>query len=104
MKVKRYRIRSKSRFFLFITVTLALLAIIIVSIVTSTGAYSIQSTHETEHYWVKKGDTLWDIAKEFSPKGYDIRKMIYQIKEENNMDTSMIYEGAKLQIPLLASK
>lgn len=104
MKVKRYRIISKSRFFLFITITLALLAIIIVSIVTSTGAYSIQSTYETEHYWVKKGDTLWSIAKDFSPEGYDIRKMIYQIREENDLDTAMIYEGAKLEIPLLARK
>ncbi|GEM_PF-1734754 len=104
VKTKRYRIRSKSRFFLFITFTLALLAIIVISIVTSTGAYSIQSRYETEHYWVKQGDTLWDIAKEFSPEGYDIREMIYKIKEQNNMDTSMIYEGARLEIPLLASK
>ena len=104
MKTRRYRIRSKSRFFIFITFTLALLAIIIVSIVTSSGAYSIESASETQHYWVKQGDTLWNIAKEFSPEGYDIREMIYKIKEQNNMDTSMIYEGAKLQITLLASK
>ncbi|MDY0234494.1 MAG: LysM peptidoglycan-binding domain-containing protein [Gudongella sp.] len=104
MKAKRYRIRSKSRFFLFITFTLALLAIIVVSIVSSTGAYSIESTHEIEHYWVQQGDTLWDIAREFSPEGYDIREMIYKIKEQNNMDTSMIIEGVKLEIPLLASK
>lgn len=104
MKTKRYRIRSKSRFFIFITFTLALLAIIVVSIVLSSGAYSVESRHETEHYWVKKGDTLWDIAKEFSPEGYDVREMIYKIKEENNMNTSMIFEGAKLEIPLLASK
>lgn len=104
MKAKRYRIRSKTRFFMFLTITLALLAIIVVSIVSSTGAYSIESTYETEHYWVKEGDTLWDIAKEFSPEGYDIRKMIYVIKEQNNMDTSMIYEGSKLEIPLFANK
>lgn len=104
MKTKRYRIRSKSRFFIFITFTLAILAIIVVSIITSSGAYSMQSAYETEHYWVKQGDTLWDIAREFSPDGYDIRKMIYKIKEQNNMDTSMIYEGSKLEIPLLASK
>lgn len=104
MKTKRYRIISKSRFFLFITLIIAVLAIILVSIVSTTGAYSIESTQEIEHYWVKKGDTLWDIAKEFSPEGYDIRKMIYIIREQNNMNTGMVYEGVKIEIPLLANK
>ena len=66
------------------------------------GAYSITTVDNFEEYWIKQGDTLWEIADEFAPEGYDTRKFIYDIKEHNNMETSMIYNGEKLLIPVVA--
>lgn len=43
-------------------------------------------------YFVKKGDTLWNISKKYSVKMSDV-------KEINNMDSDEIFEGQKLIIP-----
>ena len=102
MKTKRYVIVNSRRFFTFITLVITLLALIVFTIMNLQGAYSSAYTIETEDYWVKQGETLWSIAQEYSPDGYDIRKMIYEIKEINEMETSMIYSGDKIMIPIIA--
>ena len=48
-------------------------------------------------YVVKSGDTLWDIAKQYT-RG-DPRELIYQIRQSNNLSTSIIYAGQELKIP-----
>lgn len=48
---------------------------------------------------IYKGDTLWSIAKEYGPKNKDIRKTIYEIKELNNLKTSILIPGEQLIIP-----
>ncbi|MDD4066656.1 MAG: LysM peptidoglycan-binding domain-containing protein [Clostridia bacterium] len=55
-------------------------------------------------YTVCHGDTLWSIAKivkenNINYKNKDIREIIYEIKELNNMEISNIYIGNKLTIP-----
>ena len=54
--------------------------------------------------FVSKGDTLWSIAeKEINNndyyKGKDIRKVIYEIKELNNLSNNNLVEGTSLKIP-----
>ncbi len=102
MKTKRYVIVNSRRFFTFITLVITLLALIVFTIMNLQGAYSSAYTIETEDYWVKQGETLWSIAQKYTPDGYDIRKMIYEIKQLNEMDTSMIYSGDKILIPVIA--
>jgi len=102
MKNRRYVIVNSKRFFTFITILITIIAIIIVSVVNLQSAYSSPYSIESEDYWVKKGETLWTIAQKYKPDDYDIRKMIYEIKELNNMETSMIYSGDKIKIPLIA--
>lgn len=46
---------------------------------------------------VSKGDTLWEIAKQFSTENEDIRNKISEIKEINNI-SSTIKVGQELKI------
>ncbi|HHU69393.1 MAG TPA: LysM peptidoglycan-binding domain-containing protein [Thermoanaerobacterales bacterium] len=50
---------------------------------------------------VKKGQTLWGIASDYKPEGVDIRKVIYEIKKENNMQNALIMPGQIIRIPEL---
>lgn len=49
-------------------------------------------------YTVCKGDTLWTIAGEYTPKNKDVRQTIYEIRQLNNMTDSIIYPGQTIKI------
>ncbi|MDK2836496.1 MAG: hypothetical protein PWP21_1273 [Thermosediminibacterales bacterium] len=49
---------------------------------------------------VKKGDTLWRIASLYKEKNDDIRKIIYMIRKDNNLESADIFPGQILKIPL----
>ena len=56
--------------------------------------------------YVAYGDTLWSIAKEEQKnneyfEGKDIREIISNLKYINNLETSNLKTGEKLQIPTL---
>ncbi|GAW91476.1 LysM peptidoglycan-binding domain-containing protein [Calderihabitans maritimus] len=50
---------------------------------------------------VRKGDTLWNVAKRHLQPGEDIRAFIYEIKQINSLETSMVYPGQVLRIPVI---
>jgi hypothetical protein len=98
--MKRYVIVNPRRFFTFLTFVFLLISIIIFVFINSTKAHS--SIYETRYrdYYVHEGDNLWDISSRNIPEGYDIRKMIYEIKELNNIETGYIYPGDTIKIPI----
>lgn len=53
---------------------------------------------ETYEYTVKGGDTLWSIADDISD-GYDLRRVIYEIKKINDLKGDAIYPWDKLVLP-----
>jgi len=101
MKRKKYKIVSKKRFFTTIF-TISLLIIIIISLfINDKEAYSSTYIQEYEEVIVKTGDTLWKIAKEYTPKDYDIRKMVFEIREINNLESADIYPGDLVKVPIV---
>lgn len=48
---------------------------------------------------VGPGDTVWDLARDHGPDGVDLRRIIYAIKEANELDTFVIHPGQTLNIP-----
>ena len=60
------------------------------------------STAKTEsqviNYQIRKGQTLWSIAREYTPSNKDIRQTIYEIEQINDQDLSVIYPGQTIKI------
>ena len=100
MKVKRYFIVNPRRFFAFLTFIFMLISILIIIFINSSKAHSSIYQTKFKEYHIVNGDNLWNISARNIPEGYDIRKMIYEIKELNQMDTSYIYPGEIIKIPI----
>lgn len=74
--------------------------VIISSLVNNNDAYSSIHRNIYKEVVVNKGDTLWNIALKNMPSGYDVRKMIHEIRELNNMESANIYPGEIIKIPI----
>jgi ABC-type transporter Mla subunit MlaD len=48
---------------------------------------------------VEAGDTLYDIAARVTTDG-DVAAMVEQIEDLNRLDTSVVYAGQKLRVPV----
>jgi LysM repeat protein len=92
---RRYVLKNRRRFYsiIVILVTVMLSSVIVVS------AQGGEAECKYDTVRVETGDTLWDIAKEYNPNG-DIREFIYEIKELNHLEGSMIYAGEELKVPV----
>lgn len=97
--MKRVRIANRSRFtfsvsfLLVLTITLSILAFA-----------SITSNGDTEQQFLKvnvqAGDTIWSIARTHSTESVDIREIVYNIRTENKLVSSIIHPGQELLIPI----
>ncbi len=58
---------------------------------------------EYRQYYVKPGDTLWDISVAITPSYRDIRYTIDDIKDKNNLE-GFVYEGQRIEIPVYEEK
>ena len=74
------------------------LMVIFISVRNSvaTGSPKIQYSAIVVH----QGDTLWTIASQHRGKGTDIRSLIDQIREANQLDSVLITPGQTLKIPI----
>ena len=87
----------------FIRSMILLLTIIILALLGINHTYSKTEVAYKEDYIIK-GDTLWSIAeKERNTNEYyrneDIRKVMYEIKQLNNIKDENLEIGQKILIP-----
>lgn len=54
----------------------------------------------TEQVLVHPGQTLWEIAAAAAPAGADVRDVIIDIQQLNGLETSAVYSGQELSVPL----
>lgn len=99
MKKTRLVIANKFRFTVFLISVILFSSILTGLIFNLNTAEGAQNTEFNEIY-VKNGDTLWSIAKEYGPDNEDIRKVIYEISNVNKIDNDIIYTGQKILIPV----
>jgi Tfp pilus assembly protein FimV len=57
-------------------------------------------TANTESYVVRSGDTIWDIAAERTPDGFDVRDTVAAIQAMNRLSRATIHPGQTLEVPL----
>lgn len=101
MKNKRYKVVNKNRFFIFITIVLLIGGITITTIFTTAKAYSNPVDLPFEEIIIVEGDTLWFIALDFMPQNYDVREMVYNIRQINDMKTVAIHPGDIIKVPII---
>ena len=98
---KRYKVVNKFRFYVFI-ITLSMLGTtLIMSLLSINQVYGSIYKYDYDEVKIIEGDTLWFLAMDYTSKEYDIRRMLYEIKRMNKMETSQIYPGDILKIPLI---
>lgn len=88
--------RQRSAFFMVLMVVFVMMA---------HSAFSKQEnankTYEVISVTVQPGDTLWSIAKEYKPKGADLREFVYEIEANNGIEDCEIFSGQTLFIPII---
>lgn len=87
----------------FIRSLIILLAIVILALLGINNTYSKTEVAYKEDYIIK-GDTLWSIAEnEINTNEYyknkDIREVMYEIKQLNNIKNENLEIGQKILIP-----
>jgi LysM repeat protein len=76
-----------------------ILSILFISLFSLIGSGE-NSSNFIDHE-IKSGESLWSIAaKYYNKNDVDLRKMIYEIKKINNIDSALINPGKELIIPL----
>ena len=100
--MKKLKIINRNKFVRTILIILSILAIVICIFINN--SYSNSNLNYKQEY-INKGDTLWSIAEEEirnNPyyKDEDVRKVIYEIRELNNLKTSDLIEGVQIKIPV----
>lgn len=66
---------------------------------TKSGTQQVQTKKNEKYHIVKKGDTLWSIAKKYYGKGIELSKIYNANKKTIGNDPNKIKVGMKLLIP-----
>ena len=102
-RIRRERAARARRRLMLIRGT-ALLSIIAVMAIVGINALTTAFARDNGVYCdtiiVSSGDTLWDIAGEYNTSNKDIRTMVDKIMRANNMKTTKICAGDRINIPL----
>lgn len=96
------KIKNVSRFLTSIVIIL-LLTIILTLSLTNTAFSTVAQQYKT--ITVSSGDTLWNIAEEVKENSLnysnkEIREIIYDLKQINNLKQSNLQVGQNLQVPM----
>lgn len=95
---RRYRIISRLRFTVFIAILIAAIVFIAAQNFDSNGVLGLTEEAYKE-ITVKKGDTLWQLAKMYGPNQQDIRETVYTICKINNIKPEELHPGISINIP-----
>ena len=90
------RITNKYKFIRSISI----LVILLLALFNTSIAKTNKIEAETIEYTITSGETLWSIAKKYTPVSKDIRQTISEIKKLNNMTNSNIYVGQIIKVRL----
>lgn len=95
---KSYRVKSKFRFTTSITIMLIVIVFMANTVLGFDDARSLTKSNPIE-VEIEAGDSLWNIACEYGPSNIDIRKIVYDICDLNEITADSIYPGQKILVP-----
>ena len=82
-----------------LTLVIAIIIMVLGLGITSFQTVSAANQDNVITITVNDGDTLWAIAKKHNNSNKDIRKVVYEIEQANNIKKCIIYPGQQLIIP-----
>ena len=80
--------------------SMAILIFLLIGLFNISIANTDKKEAEIIDYTITLGETLWNIAGEYTPNSKDVRETIYEIKKLNNMTDSNIYAGQTIKIKI----
>jgi 4-amino-4-deoxy-L-arabinose transferase-like glycosyltransferase len=93
------KIVDKKRFLgIIILISISILFILVFLINNTIVASKCQYEYIT--IIAKNGDTLWNIAEKYNSNNEDLRKVIFNIMNFNNLDSASISFGQEIKIPI----
>lgn len=97
---RRFFIKSKFRFTIFLSLIFLIILILCHMIFYDNKVEGYENSR-IKIIVVSKGDTLWDIVKHHNPKeDFDIRELIFHVKKINNLNSSYVFPGQELLVPI----
>ncbi|MCX7903986.1 MAG: LysM peptidoglycan-binding domain-containing protein [Caloramator sp.] len=81
---------------------LAVVLVLILLIIPFYKKANNQNANKVNYIYVtvESGDTLWKIAKKHKTDKQDIRKLVYEIRKANNLESLIIYPGQTIKVPI----
>ena len=97
---RKHGIRVKSRF-RFITFLVIVTGLMISGLGFATGINESTASVTTDYdtYVVSYGETLWSIADEINDSNMDTRKVLYVIRQLNDIQPEDLQPGMELIVP-----
>jgi len=99
LKQKKRKITSINYITVILTIVLIITSIYMISTFGFSNVYG-DSNIEYEYVTVEYGDTLWSIAKNYTPQDKNLQDMIYSIKRHND-NISTLHVGDVIKVPKL---
>ncbi|WZL71416.1 LysM peptidoglycan-binding domain-containing protein [Clostridiaceae bacterium 35-E11] len=99
--MKKHKLRIVNKFKFICSLVFILLVLLVVINITFKISIA-EGTEELKYVemHIKTGDTIWGIAKKFTPQDKDIRKTIHEISSVNKLCSFEIYPGQIIKIPV----
>ena len=97
--MKKYKIVNKKRFYVFIIFSMYIFFMALSFFRSFGTAQDISDEIAYEEIYVIEGDTVWDIALEYKPDKIDVRDIVAEIKEFNELESLNIKPGDIIKIP-----
>ena len=97
--MRKMRIASKFRFTIFAVIVL----LTVFTVFSTLAGFNTANSLSMDQYRcveVESGDTLWSIAAEYAPDNKDVRQIVYDICETNDIQANDIASGQKILVPV----
>jgi hypothetical protein len=96
--VPSVRLTRRGRLVVF---SVGLLVVLVLGVLWGSGSVATEEAgaDQTLVVQVEPGDTLYDLAAQVTTDG-DVNAMVEQIEDLNHLDSSVVYAGQKLRVPV----
>lgn len=102
--MKKVKVVNKGKFITSILIFTAMVTAMTMILFGGNNVYSTKYEDEYIEVKIVKGNTLWDIALNNQPRGYDTRDMVYEIMSVNNLKDAKIKPGDVIKVPIREKK